>query len=150
MERGACVNGIFSASMPTQLPSLLCWNQYMDECVEALETSPWALPSDRLLCKHIRLQRATDEHSRKVFASHLFRPALSTSGPDTHEIIDGFRRQLASREDSSLSNRNHGSMFNSLRRAIQRLIKAPLAQLSCYTNAVLLVESICLRSSRGH
>lgn len=144
MQRGACVNAIFSASMPTQLPSLLCWNQYMDECIEALEISPWPLPSDKLLCKHIRLQRATDEHSRKVFASHLFRPALSTSGPDTHQIIDSFRRQLANREDSSLSNRSNGNVFNNLRRAIRRLIKVPLARFRCYTTAVLFVESICL------
>ena len=120
----------------------------MDECIDALETSPWALPSDKLLCKHIRLQRATDEHSRKVSASHLFRPA-STSGPDTHEIVDDFRRQLANREDSSLSNRNNGNVFNSLRRAIQRLIKVPLTRFRYSTNAVLLVKPIYLRSSRG-
>ena len=122
----------------------------MDECIEALETSPWALPSDKLLCKYIRLQRATDEHSRKVSASHLFRPASSTSRTDTHEIIDGFRRQLASREDSSLSIENNGNVSKSLRCATQRLIKGPLARSRCHTTAVLLVESICLRSSRGH
>ena len=83
----------------------------MDECIEALETSPWALPSDKLLCKHIRLQRATDEHARKVFASHLFRPASATSGPDTYEIIDSFRRQLASREDFLVGNRSDGNVF---------------------------------------
>lgn len=86
----------------------------MDECIEALETSPWALPSDKLLCEHIHLQRATDEHSRKVFASQVFRPA-STSGPDTHEIIDSFRRQLASHEDSSLRNRSNGNVLQNPR-----------------------------------
>ena len=156
MKKGARVNGIFSASMPTQLPSLLCWNQYMEDCIEALETSPWALPSDKLLCKHIRLQRATDEHSRKVFASHLFRPASSTSGPDTHEIIDSFRRQLAGREDFSLSNRSNGNVFNNLRRAIQRLIGVPwrdlgIIQLLYHSSNLYVFEAVAAidRSADG-
>ena len=128
----------------------------MDECIEALETSPWALPSDKLLCKHIRLQRATDENSRKVFASHLFRPASATSGPDTHDIIDSFRRQLASREDFSLGNRSDGNVFNNLRRAIQRLIDVPwrdlgIIQLLYHSSKLYVYEAVAAinRSADG-
>ena len=92
----------------------------MDECIEALETSPWALPSDALFCKHVRLQRITDEHSRKLFARHLFRPASLTSEPDTHEVIDSFKRQLASRDGLPPTNTSNGNLFLDSRRTINK------------------------------
>ncbi|KAI9743548.1 MAG: hypothetical protein M1818_002862 [Claussenomyces sp. TS43310] len=96
-----------NVSMPSQQPSLLCWNQYMDECIEALETSPLALPSDKQFCKHVRIQHATDEHSRNVLASHFFRPG-SISRPDTDKILGSFQRQLTTVDESTLSNAGNG------------------------------------------
>ncbi|PGH13476.1 hypothetical protein AJ79_03606 [Helicocarpus griseus UAMH5409] len=83
-----------NAAMPSQHPGLLCWNQYMDECVETLETSALALPSDKHFCKHVRLQRATDEHSRSMFASHFFQPG-ATSKSIIADTLSDFERQFA-------------------------------------------------------
>jgi hypothetical protein len=65
----------------------------MDECLEVLETSPVALPSDRLLCQHIRLQHITEE-----FVMHL--STEETSAPEKSRAIQiqvthrAFKRQL--------------------------------------------------------
>lgn len=116
----------------------------MDECIEALETSPWALPSDALFCKHIRLQRITDEHSRKLFARHSFRPSSLVSGPDTHEIIGSFKRQLAGKGDLSPIDTSNGNLFHNSHRAIKKmLITMSLVQFRCYTIDILLVDSLC-------
>ena len=71
----------------------------MDECVKSLEKSPWVQPFDTLFCKHTRSQCARDGHSQKLFALHLFMPASLPSGPDTHGIINSFKRKLTSRDD---------------------------------------------------
>lgn len=80
----------------------------MDECIETLETSLWAVPSDKSFCDHIRLQRDVDEHTRKVFASQSFRLG-SRSSVDKTEILDSFKRQLASRNFLLLSNTSNGN-----------------------------------------
>ncbi|OMP86476.1 hypothetical protein BK809_0003646 [Diplodia seriata] len=41
-------------AMVLRRPMLLRWNQYMDECISELESSD-ALPSDKVLCYHIKL-----------------------------------------------------------------------------------------------
>lgn len=67
----------------------------MDACIETLETSLWALSSDKTFCGYIRLQRNIDEHTRKVFASQSFKPGSKCS-VDKYEILHSFKRQLAS------------------------------------------------------
>ncbi|KAM3066705.1 hypothetical protein ACMFMG_011966 [Clarireedia jacksonii] len=94
--------------MPWQQPSLLCWNQYMDECIQVLESSSQALPSDQQFCRQVRLQRATDERSRKLLVSHFFRrsPAYKL---DAVEFLDScFNPQLTTLDDSSLRDASDG------------------------------------------
>ncbi|SMR41444.1 unnamed protein product [Zymoseptoria tritici ST99CH_1E4] len=50
-----------STSMVLRRPNLIHWSNYMKECVEILETSPEAFPSDRLLCQHIKIQHICEE-----------------------------------------------------------------------------------------
>ena len=50
-----------SVSMNLRRPNLIRWNNYMDECIEVLETSDAALPSDRRLCQHVRLQQINED-----------------------------------------------------------------------------------------
>ena len=45
-----------SASMVLRRPNLLRWTNYMKECIDVLETSSDALPSDKLFCQHIKVQ----------------------------------------------------------------------------------------------
>lgn len=140
--------------MPSQQPSLLCWNQYMDECVEALETSPLALPSDKQFCKHVRLQRATDEHSRNIFVSHFFRPG-SMSRPATIEILDSFKRQLATLVDpapdhTTHDNMSNGIVFYTVCRHEYTLTSVPTSICSSHATLVPLVDSLSSRGGRNH
>lgn len=47
--------------MVLRRPMLLRWNQYMDECISELESSPDALPSDKVLCYHLRLAAIAED-----------------------------------------------------------------------------------------
>ncbi|EAW22304.1 Zn(II)2Cys6 transcription factor [Aspergillus fischeri NRRL 181] len=82
-----------NTSMSLRAPNVMRWTRLMDECLEVLEASPVALPSDRLLCQHIRLQHITEE-----FVMHL--SMEETSAPEKSRAIQiqvthrAFKRQL--------------------------------------------------------
>jgi hypothetical protein len=44
-------------------PILLRWTKYMEESVKLLETSPDALPSDRLLCRQVKMAHIGEDIS---------------------------------------------------------------------------------------
>lgn len=121
----------------------------MDECVEALETSPSALPSDRRFCKYVRLQRATDEHSRNIFVSHFFQPG-SMSRPITVKILDSFKRQLAALDDSTPNSTGNGIVFNIVGRHECRLTSVLILICRSYTTLVLFVNSLSSRGGRNY
>jgi hypothetical protein len=50
-----------SASMVLRRPNLVRWTNYMNECIEVLETHPDALPSDKLFCQHVKNQRICED-----------------------------------------------------------------------------------------
>lgn len=50
-----------SITMILRRPILIRYNEYMRECVEYLEAAPDALPSDKVLCQHIRLAHIAEE-----------------------------------------------------------------------------------------
>lgn len=50
-----------SITMILRRPILIRYNEYMRECMEYLETAPDALPSDKVLCQHIRLAHISEE-----------------------------------------------------------------------------------------
>lgn len=50
-----------SASMVLRRPNLVHWSNYMKECVDILETSPEAYPSDKMFCQHIKIQHICEE-----------------------------------------------------------------------------------------
>lgn len=47
--------------MVLRRPILLRWSQYMDECISELESSPDALPSDRILCYQVKLAAIAED-----------------------------------------------------------------------------------------
>ncbi|RAQ43547.1 Zn(II)2Cys6 transcription factor [Aspergillus flavus] len=55
-----------NTSMSLRAPNVMRWTHCMDECLEILETSPDAFPSDKVLCQHIRLQRITEEAAMQL------------------------------------------------------------------------------------
>jgi hypothetical protein len=82
----------------------------MDECVQVLESSSLALPSDQQFCRQVRLQRATDERSRKLLVSHFFRRSPA-SKLDAVEFLDScFNPQLTTLDDSSLRDASDGTI----------------------------------------
>ncbi|KAL6704461.1 hypothetical protein ACN47E_008205 [Coniothyrium glycines] len=50
-----CYYLCMSITMVLRRPILLRWTKYMEESVRILETSPEALPSDRLLCQQVKM-----------------------------------------------------------------------------------------------
>lgn len=61
----------------------------MDECLEVLDTLPVSLPSDKILCHHIRLQHIVEDFEQQ-FASSVVGPTAA------NVTYRAFKRQLAS------------------------------------------------------
>jgi hypothetical protein len=51
----------YRIAMILRRPILLRFNDFVRECLEMLESSPDALPSDKVLCQHVRLARISEE-----------------------------------------------------------------------------------------
>ena len=58
-----CYYLCMSITMVLRRPILLRWTRYMEESVNMLETSPEALPSDRILCQHVKMAHIGEEIS---------------------------------------------------------------------------------------
>lgn len=54
-------NQLNSISMCLRRPNLVRWTNYMDECIEVLDTAESALPSDKVLVQHVLLQHINEE-----------------------------------------------------------------------------------------
>ncbi|KAL4878311.1 hypothetical protein BJY04DRAFT_229860 [Aspergillus karnatakaensis] len=73
-------------------PILLRWLPYMDECIEILENSPAALPSDRVMIQWAKLVRIIEEISSRFFADDL--GSLSFSEAKFQFTLKAFEKQL--------------------------------------------------------
>ncbi|KAH7120833.1 hypothetical protein B0J11DRAFT_532686 [Dendryphion nanum] len=58
-----CYYLCMSITMVLRRPILLRWTKYMEESVKMLETSPDALPSDKVLCQHVKLAHIGEDIS---------------------------------------------------------------------------------------
>ncbi|KAF7181895.1 hypothetical protein CNMCM7691_001283 [Aspergillus felis] len=76
-----------NTSMSLRAPNVMRWTRLMDECLEVLETSPAALPSDKVLCRHIRLQHITEEFAMQV----------SVEEASSHDKAQAIRVQMTHR-----------------------------------------------------
>lgn len=56
-----CYYVSMTMSMVLRRPVLLRWSLYLQECIDYLESSPHALPSDREICYHIKLSRLAEK-----------------------------------------------------------------------------------------
>ncbi|KAI9847165.1 MAG: hypothetical protein M1837_003027 [Sclerophora amabilis] len=79
--------------MSLQAPNVMRWTRYTDECLEALETSPAAFPSDKLFCQHVRLQHISEEFELQLLEGASAPKSIrETQAQVTHRA---FKRQLA-------------------------------------------------------
>ena len=58
-----CYYLCMSITMVLRRPILLRWTKYMEESVTILETSPDALPSDKILCQHVKMAHTGEDIS---------------------------------------------------------------------------------------
>ncbi|KAL2841696.1 hypothetical protein BJY01DRAFT_217227 [Aspergillus pseudoustus] len=73
-------------------PILVRWLPYMDECVEILENSPDALPSDKLVIHWAKLARIIEDISSRFFLDDL--GVQSFYEPHSQFTLKAFERQL--------------------------------------------------------
>lgn len=57
----ACYWSCCNVSVAQRRPNLLRFTEFMDECLEVLENSPQAAPSDKALCQWVKLQKIAEE-----------------------------------------------------------------------------------------
>jgi hypothetical protein len=57
----ACYFLCCNASMGLRRPNLIRWSSYMGDCVDILESSPEAAPTDKILCHWVRSQHIAEE-----------------------------------------------------------------------------------------
>ncbi|KAL1964548.1 hypothetical protein VTN77DRAFT_6845 [Rasamsonia byssochlamydoides] len=81
------------ASMALRRSLLVRWHPYMDECIDILQNSPDALPSDRLLIYWAKLSHIAEEVS---FQFSMDDPAsnLSLHDAKVQYALKGFEKQL--------------------------------------------------------
>lgn len=67
----------------------------MDECLEALETSPAVVSTDKVLCQHIRLQHITEEFTLQLHLEDTTAP-ITTRAVQRTFARRAFERRLTS------------------------------------------------------
>jgi Fungal specific transcription factor domain len=82
-----------STSMGLRRPNLVRWTSYMTECVEVLETSPEAAPSDKFLCQWVRSQKIAEEVGTQFSMDDPF-ATVTISDPKVQYALKGFERDL--------------------------------------------------------
>jgi hypothetical protein len=88
-----CYYLCMSITMVLRRPILLRWTNYMDESIRILETSPEALPSDRLLCQQVKMAR-TGERISVEFAMDDPSVDVAIADPKTIYAIKLFEIEL--------------------------------------------------------
>ncbi|KAL5337440.1 hypothetical protein BJX70DRAFT_369399 [Aspergillus crustosus] len=88
-------------------PILLRWLPYMDECVEILENSPNALPSDKTMIQWAKLVRITEEISSRFFADDMASQSFSETKfqftlKAFEKQLEQWRRESLNRHDSAI------------------------------------------------
>ena len=74
-------------------PNLVRWSPYTEECVEVLETSPYALPSDKILCQWVRIQHIAEEVGLQFSMDDPF-TSMSISDAKVQHALKSFEREL--------------------------------------------------------
>lgn len=82
-----------NAAMGLRRTNLIRWTSYLGECVEVLETSPDAAPSDKVLCQWVRSQHIAEEVGTQFSMDDSF-ASVSITDPKVQYALKGFERDL--------------------------------------------------------
>lgn len=88
-----------SAAQSLRRPNLIRWTDYMQECVDFLETSPDAAPTDKRLTQFIRLQVIQDEISDSFRMNDSSATSISISDPKVSYTLDVYEQKLKDARD---------------------------------------------------
>lgn len=88
-----------SVSMVLRRPNLIRWTAYMQECIEFLETSPDALPTDRLFAQHVRIQHICEEIQVSFMMDDASATTISISDPKVSYTLNVLEQKLKDWED---------------------------------------------------
>lgn len=97
----ACYFLAMNTSMSLHRPNLIRWNSFMTECVDVLETSPEAAPTDKYLC-HLVWTHKLAEDVGIQFDMDDGSASINVADARTQYALRGFERDLE-RYSSSLS-----------------------------------------------
>jgi hypothetical protein len=89
----ACYFLCCNASMGLRRPNLIRWTSFMAECVDVLETSPEALPSDMTLCQWVKSQQIAEEVGTQ-FSMDDPSATISIADQKVQYALKGFEREL--------------------------------------------------------
>jgi hypothetical protein len=84
-----CYYLCMNITMVLRRPILLRWTKYMEESVRILETSPEALPSDKILCHHVKLAHIGENISVQ-FSMDDPSVEMSIADPDVKSAMKKF------------------------------------------------------------
>ncbi|KKZ64714.1 hypothetical protein EMCG_09386 [[Emmonsia] crescens] len=83
-----------NTSMALHSPNVMRWTRYMDECLDALESSPLSFPSDKLFCQHVKLQHIIEEFELQLAWESSAPVVNSTRESRVRSIHKAFLHQL--------------------------------------------------------
>ena len=89
----ACYYLCCNASMGLRRPNLIRWTPFMADCVDVLENSPEAFPSDKALSQWVRSQHIAEEVGTQ-FSMDDFSATVSIADSKVQYALKGFERDL--------------------------------------------------------
>lgn len=89
----ACYFLCCTASMGLRRPNLIRWGPFMVDCIEFLETSPEAAPSDKVLCQWVRSQHIAEEVGTQ-FSMDDPMATVTIADAKVQYALKGFERDL--------------------------------------------------------
>ncbi|KAL4791345.1 hypothetical protein BDV19DRAFT_393208 [Aspergillus venezuelensis] len=89
-------------------PILVRWLPYMDECIDILENSPDALPTDKRMIHWAKLGRVIEDISARFFADDL--GGLTFNETKAQFTLKAFERQLEQWRQGALAFNDHAIM----------------------------------------
>ncbi|KAL8907772.1 MAG: hypothetical protein Q9171_005730 [Xanthocarpia ochracea] len=81
-----------NAAMGLRRTNLIRWSAHLDDCLDFLNTSVEALPSDSVLVEWVRLQRLADDVGNQISVDES--SSLGISDVKTQYALKGFERQM--------------------------------------------------------
>ncbi|RKF65524.1 putative fungal specific transcription protein [Erysiphe neolycopersici] len=89
----SCYLLCYNASLMLRRPNLIHWSSFTADCVEILENSEYASPSDKLLCQWVKIYHISEEASAQ-FCMNDLGATVSFTDSQVQHTLRGFERDL--------------------------------------------------------